>query len=68
MIEARSTGTATVVCGLASARIEDRQRERVGERAARGAASPGVRGATDACSAGMTNAAAAARRVRSWRT
>ena len=63
MIDACSTGTATVRCGLATAMI----RSAIAVSTAtmgRCVRQPGRRGATDACTAGAANAAARARLFR----
>jgi hypothetical protein len=67
MIAARSTGTATVFCGLAAATISTAS---ASANAAMGACrrQPGRRGATDFRSAGEANAVAARRRSRCART
>src|SRR3954447_5129168 len=67
MIDARSTGTATVFCGLAAATISTASAR---AKAAMGACrrQPGRRGATDASNAGAANAVAARRRSRCART
>src|SRR3954468_20179739 len=67
MIAARSTGTATVFCGLAAATIST-----AGASASASSGAwlrpPGRRGATDASSAGAAKAVAARRRSRCART
>ena len=63
MIDARSTGTATVRCGFAAAKTAARARARR-RASARAGASAARRGATEGCTAGAANAAAAARRLR----